>query len=66
MKYGKQLKQKRIANDLSQQRLARKVGFSQSRLSKLETGILAPTLTDAARFAKALRWPVESQARAFA
>ena len=50
-----QLKILRIARDLSQDRLAELTGFSQSRISRIERGVIKPTPKELAQIQAVLK-----------
>ena len=53
--FGKRLKQLRLQANMSQEELAEWAGVSVATLSKLERGVVLPTLETATRIANALQ-----------
>ncbi len=57
--FGKQLRELRESNNLSQEALANAAEISISQISRLERGLLNPTLSTIIQLSSALEVPIE-------
>jgi len=57
-KIGPRIKQIRLEKGISQQELAAKLDYEKSNMSRLESGVLNPTIATLYRVAKALGIPL--------
>lgn len=55
LKFGTQLKHVRLAKNMSQDELAEKANISESQVSRIERGVVSPSLSQLVSISKALK-----------